>query len=128
MPYLAELTGWRAAAVDSVAFEVEQRVPHGIPLPVHVLVRVGVAVREGGRGRRGGLLERRAGQTQKVGGLDQKGLQSYVSRHLGENAGVIKRVRKVKMRTASKEGSVGRWGGGEDRGIYFTFLYYSFLY
>lgn len=49
---------------------------------------MGVAVREGRCGRQGGPLECRAGQTEEVRGSDQKGLQSYVSRHLKREAGV----------------------------------------
>jgi len=59
--YLAELTGWRAAVVDSVAFEIEQRLSHGVTLSALVLVRVEMALRErqGGRGR--GPLDHCAG-------------------------------------------------------------------
>lgn len=59
--YLAELTGWRATVVDSVAFETEQRLSCGLLLSVFVLVAVGVAVSDGQAGGRGGLLECRAG-------------------------------------------------------------------
>lgn len=66
-----------------MAFEVQQRFPHGIALPDPVHVGVGVAVRERRGSGRGRPLKCRAGQTEKVRWPDQKGLQSYVSRYLG---------------------------------------------
>lgn len=85
-----------------MAFEVEQRFPHGITLSAPVLVSVGVAVREGRGGRQGGPLKCRAGQTEEVRRADQKGLQGDVSRYLGGG--------KPRIRSET-EGMVG--GGGE---------------
>lgn len=63
--HLAELTGRRAAAVDRVAPEVEQRVHASVP----------PAARLAARRRRGaGLLEHGAGQPQEAGRANQKGL------------------------------------------------------
>lgn len=70
-----------------MAFEVQQRFPHGIALPDPVHVGVGVAVRERRGSGRGRPLKCRAGQTEKVRWPDQKGLQSYVSRYLGGGGG-----------------------------------------
>lgn len=103
-----------------MAFEVEQRFPHGITLSAHALVSVGVAVREGGGGRRRGTLECRAGQTEKVRRADQKGLQSYISRHLrepGQELGVRERV-----------GGVGGWRKRrEGRDFYISHLADAFI-
>lgn len=68
--YLAELAGGGAAAVDRVTFEVEQRVPDGILVPL---------TREGWQG---GSLYYHTRKTLEVRWPDQKGLHGYVWGHL----------------------------------------------
>lgn len=78
LTYLAKLTGWRAAAVDSMAFEVEQRFHHRIALSACFPIGTGITVLRGPGGRRRRTLKCRAGQTQEVRRTNEKGLQSYI--------------------------------------------------
>lgn len=83
--YFAELIGRRAAAaVDGVAFEVEQRLHSGSGIAVRARLPVNPETVDKGQGggRTRGPLEDRAGQAEEVGGTDQEGLQGDVGRHL----------------------------------------------
>lgn len=79
------MTGRRAAAaVDGVAFEVEERLysDSSITVRTRLPVNLETAHKGQGSGRTRGPLEDRAGQAEEAGGTDQESHQGDVGRPL----------------------------------------------